>query len=110
MKIPSLLSSRLHRASLTDAGVAGRRLHDGLAGLESPIPLGGLDDRQCQSILHGRQRIEELALGIYGPARGAYPVGYLYEGSVPNCLADILKWRTISLTPPLRAKGDTGRG
>ena len=35
-----------------DAGVAGGRLDDGLAGLERAAPLRVLDDRDRQAVLH----------------------------------------------------------
>ena len=45
-----------------DPGIARRRFDHGLARLERSAPLGVLDDGDREAILHGGQRIEELAL------------------------------------------------
>ena len=93
---------------LTDAGVSGSRLDDRLTGLERPVPLGGLDDGHGQTVLHGRQGVEVLALGVDGTAGGTYPIRDLDEGRVPHGLADVFEGGAVPLPPPLRAKAAGG--
>ena len=45
------------------AGVAGRGLDDGPAGPQEAGPLGRLDHRQADAVLHGAARVEHLQLG-----------------------------------------------
>ena len=47
-----------------DAGVAARRLDDGLAGAERAVALGRLDDGERQPVLDRAHRVEGLELGV----------------------------------------------
>ena len=61
------------------AGVAGRRLDDGPAGLEQARALGGLDHRQPDPVLHRAARVEHLELreqqrpAVLGPEVAGQP-------------------------------------
>ena len=79
-----------------------------MTGLERPVPLGGLDDGHGQPVLHGRQGIEVLALGVDGTAGGADPIRHLDEGRVPHGLADVFEGGAVPLPPLLRAKAAGG--
>ena len=53
-----------------DAGVAARRLDDGLAGPERAVALGGLDHAEGEAVLDRAERVERLELDVELDALG----------------------------------------
>mmetsp|Transcript_25923 Transcript_25923/g.62253 ORF Transcript_25923/g.62253 Transcript_25923/m.62253 type:complete len:244 (+) Transcript_25923:466-1197(+) len=84
-----------------NTSVAGRRLDDCLPWLERTILLGGLDNGQRQTILHGGERIEVLALCVNCPAGRTNPIRDLDQGRIPDGLADVIEGRSVSFSSRL---------
>ena len=85
-----------------DAGVAARRLDDGLAGLELAGLLRRLDDPQSQTVLDRAQRVEGLDFHIeVDPVRGEAVDPD--DRRVSDCLQYALKSRHAN--PPLFPRG-----
>ena len=88
-----------------DAGVAARRLDDGLARLQRPVALGGLDDAERKAVLDRAGRVEELALDVEGRVLRGEPVD-LHDRGVADRVDDAVVEPAASLgptggTPPL---------
>ena len=108
---PPLLVSSSSSSSLTNSGIARRGLHHRLSGFQRPIQLGGLDDGQRQPVLDGRAGVEELALGVDGPAgrADAAAMGDFDEGGVAHRLADVVEGRSVSSAPAVVVAVAVGR-
>ena len=88
------LAAADHREA--DAGVAGRRLEDRLAGLDEALLLGALDERARDAVLDGARRVVGLHLRPDAHARLGAQTLELDERRVADRLHD------VAVTTPAR--------
>ena len=94
-----------------DAGVAGRRLDDGAAGLERAGGLGGLDHPQRDAVLHRPAGVQVLDLGQHRGGDALGDVVELDERRVADEVGDVfgVLHRPSSQTPDSASAGARSR-
>jgi hypothetical protein len=87
-----------------DAGVPRGRLHDGAARTEPSVPLGGLDHREADAVLHGAAGVQVLELREELSGNVAREALQPHDRRVPHELEDgrvlAARHRGGSLFPP----------